>query len=127
MIKTRIKDSGSFIYMRVKKHDCPTCHKQMKLVKMKKTVKAKTKKAVDLGLFTANRTIGEKTQYIWYEFKCPECGAQFRENALRHQEKLARKNAIAEKKNEKKAARVAAKEAKKAGAKDILTLGGEEI
>ena len=127
MIRTKIKDSGSFIYMRVQKHNCPNCQKQMKLVKMKKTVKAKTKKAVDLGLFTANRTVGEKTKYIWYEFKCPECGAQFRENALRHQEKLAKKNANATKKGEKKAAKAAAKEAKKAGAKDILTQGGEEI
>ena len=127
MIRTKIKDSGSFIYMRVQKHTCPNCQKQMKLVKMKKTVKAKTKKAVDLGLFTANRTVGEKTKYIWYEFKCPECGAQFRENALRHQEKLAKKNANATKKGEKRAAKAAAKEAKKAGAKDILTQGGEEI
>lgn len=127
MISTKIKDSGSFIYMRVQKHDCPNCHKRMKLVKMKKVVRARTKKAIDLGYLAAGRSIGEKTKYIWYEFKCPECGAQFRENALRHQEKLAKKNAAAAKKNEKKAEKAAAKEAKGTGAKETLTSCGEDI
>jgi len=127
MIRTKIKDSGSFIYMRVQKHDCPNCHKRMKLVKMKKVVRARTKKAVDLGILAAGRSVGERTKYIWYEFKCPECGAQFRENALRHQEKLAKKNANVEKKNEKKSEKKAAKEAKKAAAKEILSSCGEEI
>ena len=114
MIKTKIKDSGSFVYMRLQKHECPKCHKRMKLVKMTKTVKAKTKKAMDVGVFMPGRIIGETTKYIWYEFKCPECGAQFRENALRHEEKNAKKEAKKAKKAEKKAA----KEAKKADAQD---------
>jgi len=127
MIRTKIKDHGSFVYMRMKKHTCPTCQGKLKLVKMKKTVRARTRKAVDLGYLAAGRSVGEKTKYIWYEFKCSECGAQFRENVLRHQEKLAKKNAAAAKKSEKKEAKKAAKEAKKAVSKEILTSCGEEI
>ena len=87
----------------------------------------KTKKAVDLGILAAGRSASERTTYVWYEFKCPECGAQFRENALRHQEKLAKKNANAAKKSEKKEAKKAAKEAKKAAAQEILSSCSEEI
>ena len=118
MIKTVIKDNGSLLYMRLQKHTCPNCQKRLKLVKMKKTVKARTKKAMDFGYFTPGRTVGEKTKYIWYEFKCPECGAQFRENTLRHQEKSIRKDAAKAKRIEKQAVKKAAKETKEAPANE---------
>lgn len=118
MVKAVKKDSGSVYYMRVKKHACPNCSAQLKVVKMKKTVKANTEEAAGFNFSAAGHSLGEKVKFIWYEFKCPECEAQFTEDALRKIEKKAKKDAAKAKKAEKKAAKKAAKEAKTAAAQD---------
>ncbi|MBR3878826.1 MAG: hypothetical protein IKJ24_01760 [Clostridia bacterium] len=119
MIKAVKKDSGSVYYMRIKKHACPNCSSQLKVIKMKKTVKANTEEAVKFNFTAAGHSLGEKVKFIWYEFKCPECESQFTEDALRKIEKKAKKDAAKAKKAEKKAAKAAAKEAKKADAQEI--------
>ena len=118
MIKAVKKDSGSVYYMRLKKHACPSCAAQLKVVKMKKTVKANTEEAAGFKFSAAGHPLGEKVKFIWYEFKCPECDTRFTEDALRKIEKKAKKDAARAKKEEKKSAKKAAKEAKKAAAQD---------
>ena len=111
MIKAVKKDSGSIYYMRLKKHACPNCSAQLKVVKMKKTVKANTAEAASFKFTAAGHSLGEKVKFIWYEFKCPECETHFTEDSLRKIEKKAKKDAAKAKKEEKKAAKKAAKEA----------------
>ena len=124
MIKAVKKDTGSFVYMKLKKHACPTCGRQLKVVKMKKTVRSKTKEAANFDFSAANVNLGEKVKFIWFEFRCPDCEVQYTEDALRKIEKKARADAAeAEKaerrlkKESKRADRKAEKEAKRADRK----------
>ena len=124
MIKAVKKDTGSFVYMKLKKHACPTCGRQLKVVKMKKTVRSKTKEAANFDFTAANVNLGEKVKFIWFEFRCPDCEVQYTEDALRKIEKKARADAAeAEKaerrlkKESKRADRKAEKESKRADRK----------
>ncbi len=112
MIKATKKDTGNVIYMRLKKHNCPLCDKQMKVVKMTKIVKAKTKEAANFDFKACDINLGEKVKFVWYEFKCKDCGKQFTEKDMRLHDKEMKKKAAAEKKEAKKAARAEAREAK---------------
>ena len=124
MIKAVKKDTGSFVYMKLKKHACPTCCRQLKVVKMKKTVRSKTKEAANFDFTAANVNLGEKVKFIWFEFRCPDCEVQYTEDALRKIEKKAKADAAeAEKaerrlkKESKRADRKAEKESKRADRK----------
>ena len=100
--------------MRLKKHNCPLCDKQMKVVKMTKVVKAKTKEAAGFDFKACDIALGEKVKFVWYEFKCKDCGKQFTENDMRRHDKLVKREAAAQKRADRRAARAEAKEAKKA-------------
>ena len=114
MIKATKKDTGNLVYMRLKKHNCPLCDKQLKVVKMSKVVKAKTKEAANFNFKACDLPLGEKVKFVWYEFKCKDCGKQFTENDMRRHDKLVKREAAAEKKSARKAARAEAREARKA-------------
>ena len=107
------KDTGSFVYMRVKKHNCPQCGEQMKVVKITKVVRAKTKEAANFDFTACDLSLGDKVKFIWYEFKCKKCDKTYTEAAMRDIEKQQRKKEKAEKKAAKKAERVAARQAAK--------------
>lgn len=107
------KDTGSFVYMRVKKHNCPQCGEQMKVVKFTKVVRAKTKEAANFDFTACDLSLGDKVKFIWYEFKCKKCDKTYTEAAMRDIEKQQRKKEKAEKKAAKKAERVAARQAAK--------------
>ena len=112
------KDTGNFIYMRLMKHNCPGCGKQMKVVKMTKVVKAKTKEAKNFDFTACDLPLGDKVKFIWYEFKCRDCDKTYTEASLRAIEKQKKKEQKAtqraEKKAEKAAEKLAAKEAENA-------------
>ena len=112
------KDTGSFVYMRLMKHDCPVCGKQMKVVKMTKVVKAKTKEAKNFDFTACDLSLGDKVKFIWYEFKCRDCDKTYTEASLRAIEKQKKKEEKAAQKAEKKAERIAEKQAAKAAAKE---------
>ncbi len=114
MIKAIKKDTGSFIYLKMQKHACPKCGKEMKLVKMKKVIKARSKEASGFDMNAAGHSLGEKVKFIWYELKCPICGSHYTESALRKIEEKAKKDAAEAKKAEKKAEAQAKKAQKKA-------------
>ena len=92
--------------MRLKKHACPNCAAQLKVVKMKKTVKANTEEAAGFKFTAAGHPLGEKVKFIWYEFKCTGCGNMTTEADMKAYEKRIRE--------EEKAARKAAKKEEKA-------------
>ena len=102
MIKAVKKDTGSFVYMKLKKHACPTCGRQLKVVKMKKTVRSKTKEAANFDFSAANVNLGEKVKFIWFEFRCPDCEVQYTEDALRKIEKKAKADAAEAEKAERR-------------------------
>ena len=114
MIKATKKDTGNLVYMRLKKHNCPLCGKQLKVVKMSKVVKAKTKEASFFNFKACDIPLGEKVKFVWYEFKCRDCGKQFTEQDMKNHDKRVKREAAAEKKAAKKAARAEAKAAKEA-------------
>ena len=107
------KDTGNFIYMRVMKHNCPQCGAQMKVVKKKKVVRAKTREAKRFDFTACDLSLGDKVKFIWYEFKCKDCDKNYTESALKaieKQKKEEEKAAVKEaKKAEKKAKKLAAK------------------
>ena len=105
MIKAVKKDTGNLIYMRLQKHSCPVCKDQLKVVKMKKVVKANTREAQGFDFTACNTSLGEKVKFIWFEFKCKSCDRQYTEAELKAMEKKARREAREAKKEEKKAAR----------------------
>ena len=102
MIKAVKKDTGSFVYMKLKKHACPMCGRQLKVVKMKKTARSKTKEAANFDFTAANVNLGEKVKFIWFEFRCPDCEVQYTEDALRNIEKKAKADAAEAEKAERK-------------------------
>ena len=102
MIKAVKKDTGSFVYMKLKKHACPTCGRQLKVVKMKKTVRSKTKEAANFDFTAASVNLGEKVKFIWFEFRCPDCEVQYTEDAQRKIEKKARADAAEAEKAERR-------------------------
>lgn len=114
MIKATKKDTGNLIYMRLKKHNCPNCNKPLKVIKLTKVVKAKTREAIHFDFKACDLPLGDKVKFIWYEFKCRDCDLQFTEKDMRRHDKLVKREAAEAKKAEKKAARAEAKEAKKA-------------
>ncbi len=91
MIKAVKKDTGSLIYMRLRKHCCPECGKQMKVVKFTKVVRANTREAKNFDLTAAGQSLGEKVKLVWYEFKCRDCDKTYTEKSMRHIEKQARR------------------------------------
>ena len=114
MIKATKKDTGNIIYMRFKKHTCPKCGEQLKVIKMTKIVKAKTKEAASFNFNACNINLGEKVKFIWYEFKCKNCKVQYTEEEMRRHDKEMKKKAAEERKAAKKAAREEARNNKKA-------------
>ena len=109
MVSVVKKDTGNFIYMRVKKHNCPECGKQLKVIKMTKTVKSKTKEANNFNFSACDMPLGEKVKFIWYEFRCKDCKTTYTEEAMKAAEKQQKKEQKAAEKAEKKAAKQAAK------------------
>ena len=114
MIKATKKDTGNTVYMRLKKHNCPQCGEQLKIVKLKKVVKSNSKEAANFDFSACDKSLGEKVKFIWYEFKCKNCEVRYTEDQMRAHEKALRKKEKAEKKAQKKAEKKAAKEEEKA-------------
>lgn len=101
------KDTGSVIYMRLKKHNCPSCDHVLKVKKMTRVVKAKTKAAKDFDFNVCGLPLGEKVKFVWYEFRCSACGKQYTEADMKAHEKALRREERLAKKAEKKAAKQA--------------------
>lgn len=108
------KDTGNFVYMRLKKHNCPQCSAQMKVVKKTKVVKAKTKEAANFDFTACDLSLGDKVKFIWYEFKCKNCDKTYTEDAMKAIEKEQKKEAKIALKAEKKAKKLEIKKAPKA-------------
>ena len=100
------KDTGSFVYMRMKKHICPDCGHPVFVRKMKKKVKSSSSVAKGYDFHIGDVELKGTVKFIWYEFRCSDCGNQFTEAQMREFE-------AAEKKRAKKAAREAKKAQKK--------------
>ena len=113
MIKATKKDTGNTVYMRLKKHNCPQCGEQLKVVKLKKVVKSNSKEAANFNFSACDKSLGEKVKFIWYEFKCKDCDVRYTEDQMRAHEKALRRKEKAEKKEQKKAEKAKAKAAKK--------------
>ena len=102
MIKAVKKDTGNVVFMRLKKHNCPVCQNQLKVVRMSKVVRSKSKEAKNFNFSACDMSLGDKVKFVWYEFKCRECDTRFSEAEIKAAEK-------AQKKEAKKAARLAKK------------------
>lgn len=105
MIKAVKKDTGSIVYMRLQKHTCPKCGRQLKVTKITKTVRAKTKEAANFDFTACDAPLGDKVKFIWYEFKCRDCKKLYTEAEIKAHEKKLRDEAKAEKREAAKAER----------------------
>lgn len=91
MIKAVKKDTGNVVYMRLMKHNCPVCNNQLKVVKLTKVVKAKSREAKQFDFNVCNMSLGDKVKFVWYEFKCRECDLRFSEKEIKAAEKAQKK------------------------------------
>lgn len=103
MIKATKKDTGNLVYMRLMKHSCPMCGEQLKVVRMTKVVKAKSREAANFDFSACDLSLGDKVKFVWYEFKCKSCDLHFTERQMKAAEKT-------QKKEQKRSARIAAKQ-----------------
>lgn len=109
------KDYGNITYMRLKKHNCPDCGGATFLRKVKKKVKSGSKAAANYNFSVGDTLLSGTVKFIWYEFKCKNCGNQFTEAQMRAFEEQKKAAEKAQKKEEKKAER----EAKKAERRNV--------
>ena len=112
MISGVKKDTGSFAYMRLKKHICPDCGHPVFVRKVKKTVNSSSRAAKDFDFRIGDVELRGKVKFIWYEFRCSDCKNQFTEEQMRVFEAAEKKKAKEAARAEKKAQRMAKKEAK---------------
>lgn len=106
MVKGVKKDYGDFVYMRMKKHECPDCQGPTFLRKVKRKINSKSKSAKNYDFRVGDTTLSGSVKFIWYEFKCKNCGNQYTESQMKQYE--------ADKKSAEKAAKKAQKKAEKA-------------
>ena len=109
------KDYGSITYMRLKKHNCPDCGGATFLRKVKRKVKSGSKTAQNFDFSVGDTILSGTVKFIWYEFKCKNCGNQFTEAQMKAFEEQKK----AEEKAQKKAEKEAEKEAKKAERRNV--------
>ena len=109
------KDYGSITYMRLKKHNCPDCGGATFLRKVKRRVKSGSKAAHNYNFNVGDTVLSGTVKFIWYEFKCKNCGNQYTEAQMRAFEEVKK----AEEKAQNKAEKKAEKEAKKAERKNV--------
>ena len=108
------KDTGSFVYMRMKKHVCPDCGHPVFIKKIKKKIKSDSRAAKDYDFHIGEVELKGTVKFIWYEFKCTDCGNQFTEAQMRKFEEAEKKRLKEEAKAAKKEARAQKKEAARA-------------
>ena len=104
------KDTGSFVYMRMKKHVCPDCGHPVFIKKIKKKIKSDSRAAKDYDFHIGEVELKGTVKFIWYEFKCTDCGNQFTEAQMRKFEEAEKKRLKEEARAAKKAARAQMKE-----------------
>ena len=103
------KDTGSFVYMRLKKHVCPDCGQPVFIKKMKRKVRSGSKSAKDFDFHIGDVELNGTVKFIWYEFRCTGCSNQFTEQKMREFEKAAKATAKAAAKQAKAEAKAANK------------------
>lgn len=108
------KDTGSFVYMRLKKHVCPDCGQPVFVKKEKRKVRAGSKSAKDFDFHIGDVELNGTVKFIWYEFRCTGCSNQFTEQKMRAFEEAERAEAKVAAKQAKKDARKAKKADKRA-------------
>ena len=106
------KDYGNITYMRIKKHNCPDCGGATFVRKVKKRVRSGSKLAKNFDFSVGDTLLNGTVKFIWYEFKCKNCGNQFTEAQMRAFEEQKKAAEKAQKKEEKKAEREAKKASK---------------
>lgn len=113
------KDYGSITYMRLKKHECPDCQGPTFLRKVKRKVKSGSKAAQNYDFKVGDTTLSGTVKFIWYEFKCKNCGNQYTEAQMKQYEAEKKTAEKAAKKAEKKAQKKAEKEEKRANRPEV--------
>ena len=108
------KDTGSFLYMRMKKHVCPDCGHPVFIKKIKKKIKSDSRAAKSYDFHIGDVELKGTVKFIWYEFKCTDCGNQFTEAQMRKFEEAEKKRLKEEARAVKKAAKKEARAEKKA-------------
>lgn len=96
------KDTGSFIYMRLKKHVCPDCGHPVFLKKVKKKINSSSRAAKNYDFHIGDVELRGTVKFIWYEFRCSDCGNQFTEAEMREFENTEKKKALAAEKERKR-------------------------
>jgi len=85
------RDFGNPFFIHFKKHYCPTCSREMIVVKVERVVNSKSQEAGNFDFrFGCGSHPGKmfgNVRFIWNEFKCPCCGLQISIEAMRNKEK----------------------------------------
>lgn len=107
------KDYGDVAYMRFKKHFCPDCGGPTFIKRVKRKVKSNSRRADEYDFNVGDTRLSGTVKFIWYEFKCKNCGNQYTEAEMREFEEKLKAQKKAEKKLLKKEERAKKKAEKK--------------
>lgn len=89
------------IYLYLKEHYCPHCKAPLFLVKVSKIVNSFSPEAKDYDFSGVDTSLVGDIEFIWKEFKCPDCEAQMPIDDVKKYEALQRKQAQLERKKAK--------------------------
>ena len=79
---SRNLENPIFVYL--KKHKCPYCSQLLERVKVSKIVRAGSAEAANFDFsMPGGGYMRGNIKFIWTEFRCPECGRQFKIDELK--------------------------------------------
>lgn len=79
------------IFVNCKKHYCPHCNELLSKVKVSKIVNSRSPEAKDFDFHSGDTYMIGNVKFIWTEFQCPSCKANFSINEMRNIEKEQKK------------------------------------
>lgn len=96
MISGKKYINNSLFYTMFKKHYCPQCGKLLQRIKVSKIVNSKSPEAKNFDFSLGDSFMTGYVEFIWHEFRCPDCKINISIDRMRKIERGTREN-----KNEK--------------------------
>lgn len=96
MISGKKYINNALFYTMFKKHYCPQCGKLLQRIKVSKIVNSKSPEAKNFDFSLGDSFMIGYVEFIWHEFRCPDCKINISIDRMRKIERGTREN-----KNEK--------------------------
>lgn len=84
--------NNALFYTMFKKHYCPQCGKLLQRVKVSKIVNSKSPEAKNFDFSLGDSFMIGDVEFIWKEFRCPDCKINISIDEMRKIERGLKKN-----------------------------------